>query len=1127
MAVYTNDLRLKEIATGDESGTWGTSTNTNLSLIAEAFSFGTEAITTNADTHTTTIADGLTDPGRSIFLKYTGTLDSACTITIAPPEVSKLWFIENATSGSQNIIIKQGSGATVTIANGQTKAIYSDGAGSGGAMVDAFQDLSIPDLFIDDDLTFTSDSAVITFGADGDTTLTHTDGSGLTLNGTNKLMFNDASQFIQGSSATVLSLGATDEIDLTATAIDINGTVDMSSTLAAGAATFSVTDTSDALTVTSTDAGAGVSPIMVLYRNSSSAADSDQLGRIKFRGRNDSPHDVEYAEFLAQILDATDGEEDGRAAINVMTAGTSQSRIDMRATETSINNESIDLDFRVESNNNASMLLVDAGNDAVVVGHTGSIASAGEAHELQVYDTNFSLISATTFRNGSDGAALSLGHSRSGTIGTQTVLQDGDIMGAINFLGSDGTDLANFGASIRALVDGTPGANDMPGSLVFSTTADGSNSPTAALTLDRNQDATFAGQLTIPEKIIHTGDTDTFLQFNAANTFRIVAGDEERFRVATGEVVVNESSQNTDFRVESNNNANMLLVDADSDHINIGTATDHGGVLNVKTSDNGVNLVLACTDTDGSEGPILDLTRDAGNVPSDGDVMGVIRFRNDNADLVMHNYAQIETRAVDVSAGTEDGRIEIATVVAGTEGTSRALFDSGETVFNDNSKDLDFRVESDGDNKAFFVNGGDGVVSFGGMGANTRSPSSVEPKFQANSLTRMDSSISLCCNSNDALASLLMFSKTRSGNLTGHTAAQAGDAVGAITWNAADGTDIDHGIAAIDAVVESGIGTNDTPGAIRFYTNSGTTSASERMRLTGIGNLGLGTDSPISLDGNATPGLTISSNGPFIVLQDANNSDKCNYIANNTGVLQFGHVGDNGSSGKTENLNLGSSEAVFNENHNDIDFRVESDGNSTMLVVDGQNNRVGVGTNTFTAVSSTCNAMHVAGGSSDAVTPVMMISDADGSVEGNSTILECLFSGDNTFSSAMYVKFTDSGGTQGSISGTGDGTVTYNTSSDERLKQSIQDTDSKWDLVKSLQVRDYEWKKSGKQETGFIAQELHDKWAQPVKVGGEDVEVDPWSVDYGKLTPILTKALQEAMEKIEHLESEVAALKGE
>ena len=52
MATYVNNLRLKEITTGDESGTWGTSTNTNLELIGEALGFGTEAITTNADTHT-------------------------------------------------------------------------------------------------------------------------------------------------------------------------------------------------------------------------------------------------------------------------------------------------------------------------------------------------------------------------------------------------------------------------------------------------------------------------------------------------------------------------------------------------------------------------------------------------------------------------------------------------------------------------------------------------------------------------------------------------------------------------------------------------------------------------------------------------------------------------------------------------------------------------------------------------------------------------------------------------------------------------------------------------------------------------------------------------------------------
>jgi len=148
MATYVNDLRLKEIGTGESSGTWGSETNTNLELIAEAFSFGTEAITTNANTHTTTIADGSTDPGRSMFLKYTGALDSDCTITIAPNTVSKLWFIENATtdsgsSGPYNVIIKQGTGATVTIPNSEVKAIYSDGAGSGGAMVDAFTDLNV------------------------------------------------------------------------------------------------------------------------------------------------------------------------------------------------------------------------------------------------------------------------------------------------------------------------------------------------------------------------------------------------------------------------------------------------------------------------------------------------------------------------------------------------------------------------------------------------------------------------------------------------------------------------------------------------------------------------------------------------------------------------------------------------------------------------------------------------------------------------------------------------------------------------------------------------------------------------------------------------------------------------
>ena len=243
MATYVNNLRLKEIATGDESGTWGTSTNTNLELIADAFGSGTEAITTNADTHTTTIADGSADEGRAIYLKYTGTLDSACTITLAPNTINKLWIIENATSGSQNIIISQGSGANITIGNGKVAAIFTDGAGSGAAVLDAFADLELSstltaagnvtmsaDASVGDDLSLVSDAAVLNFGADSDVNLTHVADTGLLLNSTMALQFNDASQYINAPSNAILDINATDEIELNATAVDLNGTLDVSGT---------------------------------------------------------------------------------------------------------------------------------------------------------------------------------------------------------------------------------------------------------------------------------------------------------------------------------------------------------------------------------------------------------------------------------------------------------------------------------------------------------------------------------------------------------------------------------------------------------------------------------------------------------------------------------------------------------------------------------------------------------------------------------------------------------------------------------------------------------------------------------------------------------------------------------
>jgi hypothetical protein len=138
MATFVNNLRLKEITTGDEDGTWGTSTNTNLELITDGFSYGTKEMAADAN-ETFTMPDATADATRSLYLKFTSAVDLTATreITLGPNTVSKTWIIENATSGSQIITIKQGSGATVNVPNGSKVMVVTDGAGAGAAVLNA------------------------------------------------------------------------------------------------------------------------------------------------------------------------------------------------------------------------------------------------------------------------------------------------------------------------------------------------------------------------------------------------------------------------------------------------------------------------------------------------------------------------------------------------------------------------------------------------------------------------------------------------------------------------------------------------------------------------------------------------------------------------------------------------------------------------------------------------------------------------------------------------------------------------------------------------------------------------------------------------------------------------------
>ena len=140
---YSNPLRLEEIGVGEASGTWGTLTNTTISNLATALAAKVKNLGSDADA-TLTMPDGSADDLRALHLKITSTtLTATRTITIAPNTVSKIWIVENATTGNQAITFSQGSGANVSLANGETKVIYTDGAGSGAAVVDALTDLNI------------------------------------------------------------------------------------------------------------------------------------------------------------------------------------------------------------------------------------------------------------------------------------------------------------------------------------------------------------------------------------------------------------------------------------------------------------------------------------------------------------------------------------------------------------------------------------------------------------------------------------------------------------------------------------------------------------------------------------------------------------------------------------------------------------------------------------------------------------------------------------------------------------------------------------------------------------------------------------------------------------------------
>ena len=154
--------------------------------------------------------------------------------------------------------------------------------------------------------------------------------------------------------------------------------------------TLTTSDNTDTLTLKSTDADENSGPNLRLYRNSGSPAVGDNLGQIDFEGRNDNSQDVVYASMMARARDETDGTEDGGFQIDVMQGGTLRGLMkyysDGAAQELSFNDDSIDVDFRVESDGNTHMLFVDGGNNVVGIGTSTPNSYNDYANNLVVYE---------------------------------------------------------------------------------------------------------------------------------------------------------------------------------------------------------------------------------------------------------------------------------------------------------------------------------------------------------------------------------------------------------------------------------------------------------------------------------------------------------------------------------------------------------------------------------------------------------------------------------------------------------------------------------------------------------------------------------------------------------------------
>jgi hypothetical protein len=407
-------LKIELPATGEQSGTWGNTTNTNLGTALEEAIVGSADVTFASGNVTLTLTDtNASQTARNLRLNLTG-VTGGSTRTLTVPAIEKLYLVSN--NCADPITVGNTTGATVTVPAGNNIFIYNDGTDVLNA------------------ITYITALNAVSVAA-GSVVTTQVD---IASQGDLRLQDTTGGQYV------ALQAPGTIASSYTLTLPVDDGTTGQVLT----------TDGSGVLSWT-TDAGGDVDGPASATDNAVALFDGTTGKIIK-----NSP--VTVGSSGNTIISVTDNTN---AALRITQLGTGNALL----VEDSANPDSTP--FVV---NNSGFL---------ISGYTATVSAPTGASQIQSHSTGGNQYSAFRYTDSTAAPEFSLLKSRSITVGTNTVVQNGDTLGNVSFSGADGSNYIR-GAQIFCQVDGTPGTSDMPGRLVFSTTADGASSPTERMRID-------------------------------------------------------------------------------------------------------------------------------------------------------------------------------------------------------------------------------------------------------------------------------------------------------------------------------------------------------------------------------------------------------------------------------------------------------------------------------------------------------------------------------------------------------------------------------------------------------------------------------------------------------------------